>query len=330
MGQEKSISSVRRVVFLAVPPIEELDLVGPLEVFAGVNRVLGERGPAYKIEVISAHNRSDIRGECGVSLLAHDYYRRLRGNVDTLLVVGGPSSRTFHDNTLTLWLKKMARRVRRLGSVCVGTFILAETGLLEGKRATTHWVFAKELSEHYPSVKVDPRPIWVQDGNLYTSAGVTAGIDLALHLVEEDLGSAVSLEVARGLVLFLRRQGDQAQFSVSLNTQASEHKVLHELLVWIADNLRNDLRVEVLASHAVMSLRNFARMFVRELRVTPARYVERLRIEAARRRLETTDKSLDEIAAACGFGSAEVMRRAFLKSLQTTAGSYRNHFGTRF
>jgi transcriptional regulator GlxA family with amidase domain len=329
VDRAKSTSGARRIVFLAVPPIEELDLIGPLEVFAGVNRVLREPKPAYKIEVFSGQNRSVIRGECGVSLLAQGYYRRLHGDVDTLIVVGGPSVRAFRDNALALWLRKMASRVRRLGSVCVGAFVLAEAGLLNGKRATTHWAFAKELAERYPSVTVDSRPIWVQDGKLYTSAGVTTGIDLALRLVEEDLGSAVSLEVARGLVLFLRRPGGQAQFSVSLSAQACEHKVLHELQVWIADNLPEVLTIEALAARAAMSPRNFARTFVRGLHVTPARYVEQLRLEAARRQLETTNRSLDEIAAASGFGNAEVMRRAFLRCLQTTPTSYRSHFAAQ-
>jgi transcriptional regulator GlxA family with amidase domain len=235
-----------------------------------VNRVLGERGrgPVYDIRVVSSQPKPIIVGECGVSLLAHGYYRSVREPVDTLVVVGGPTSKNGRDNRLSLWLQKMASRVRRVASVCVGAFVLAEAGLLRNKRATTHWAFASDLQSKYPDVKVDANPIWIQDGNIYTSAGVTAGIDLALAMVEEDHGASVALDVARLLVVFLRRPGSQAQFSVSLSTQASGRKALDDLHVWMAENLNNDLSVDALAKLAAMSPRNFSRVFRKEWHYT--------------------------------------------------------------
>ena len=317
------------VVILAVPPVEELDLVGPLEVFATANFVLGERGPAYDIRVVSSQPKPIIAGECGVSLLAHGYYRRLREPVDTLVVVSGPASKNAHDNRLSLWLQKMTGRVRRVASVCVGAFVLAEAGLLRNKRATTHWAFASDLQKKYPDVKVDANPIWIQDGNIYTSAGITAGIDLALAMVEKDQGASVALDVARGLVVFLRRPGSQAQFSVSLSTQASGRKALDDLQVWMAENLNKDLSVDALARRAAMSPRNFSRVFRKESGTTPAKFVELLRVEAARRQLEQTGRSIKEIAASCGFSGSEIMRRTFLSNLQVTPGAYRLRFQRR-
>lgn len=205
-----------------------------------------------------------------------------------------------------------------MASVCVAAFILAEAGLLHNKRATTHWAFAAELQEKYPDVKVDANPIWIQDGNIYTSAGITAGIDLALAMVEEDHGASVALDVARSLVVFLRRPGGQAQFSVSLSTQASGSKALRDLQVWMAENLNKNLSVDVLARRAAMSPRNFSRVFRKETGITPAKFAERLRVEAARRQLEQTVKAAKEIAASCGFSSSEIMRRTFLSQLQVT------------
>jgi transcriptional regulator GlxA family with amidase domain len=220
----------------------------------------------------------------------------------------------------------MSGKARRVASICTGAFLLAEAGLLDGRRATTHWMFAKKLATRYPRVRVEPDQIYVQDEHVYTSAGVAAGMDLSLALVEEDFGGSLALQVARALVLFLRRPGGQAQFSALLSSQASDNKRLHELQVWMAENLDQDLSVENLASQVAMSPRNFARVFVRDTGITPAHLVEQLRVEAARRELEMTDQGLDEIAAASGFRSAEVMRRAFLRAIGTSPSSYRQHF----
>ncbi|OPY90642.1 MAG: HTH-type transcriptional regulator CdhR [Syntrophaceae bacterium PtaU1.Bin231] len=318
------VSFPRRVVLLAVPPAMELDIFGPMSVFAAANR-LG--GPYYTTELITTASDGAVAGTLGLSISAHGRYEELRGPVDTLLVVGGTGVLSGCDPAVVVWLREMAAKVRRLGSVCTGAFLLAEAGVLDGRKATTHWAWTQALASRYPGVTVDPNPIWVQSGNVYTSAGVTAGMDLALAFVEEDCGSEAALFVARDLVLFLRRPGGQSQFSASLAAQATERKAILELQIWMAEHLGERITVEQLAERAAMSPRNFARVFVRELGVTPARYVERLRLEAARHDLERTDKSLSEIAAVCGFGSAESMRRAFYRTLGITPGSYRDHFG---
>jgi transcriptional regulator GlxA family with amidase domain len=326
LGRQPILWQIKTVALVAVPPVEELDLVGPLEVFAGVNRVLGERGPAYSLKIVSSESGRKIAGECGLSLVAHGHYTNLKHPIDTLIVVGSTSSRSKGNVEFLAWLRKMSKRVRRLASVCVGAFFLAEAGLLDGRRATTHWAFADELKGRYPDVQVDANPIWIQDGNLYTSAGVTAGIDLALAMVEEDHGPAIALDVARGLVVFLRRPGNQAQFSASLATQATGRGALRELQVWMAENLRQDLKVETLAARLAMSPRNFSRVFTKEVGVTPAKFVEHLRVEAARRQLEENHRAVKEIASSCGFSSSEIMRRAFLSNTQLTPSAYRSRF----
>jgi transcriptional regulator GlxA family with amidase domain len=312
-----------------VPPVEELDLVGPLEVFAGANRVLAERGPGYALRIVSTGHKRSVAGHCGLSLVTEGHYSKLgRTKVDTLFVIGGPTSRARCPRLALRWLQDTALRARRLASVCIGTFFLAEARLLHGKRAATHWACAHELHAKYPDVLVDAAPMWIRDGNIYTTAGVTAGIDLALAMVEHDHGAAVALEVARGLVVFLRRPGNQAQFSASLSAQACSHETIRDLQAWMAEHLDDDLRVEALAGRAAMSPRHFARVFVRETGTTPAKFAESLRLEAARRYLEESTRGQKDISDRCGFGSAEVMRRTFLSRLGVTPGTYRRQFQT--
>jgi transcriptional regulator GlxA family with amidase domain len=311
---------------LAVPPSEELDIVGPWDVFATANNAVRGRKRGYNLELVTTGDRRFFQCNSGLTLSAKYRYKDVQGGVDTLIVTGGAGALRSHSRSVLDWIRKIGRKTRRVASVCTGAFLLAEAGLLDGRRATTHWMFTKQLSAKYPEVDVDPNPIFVRDKNLYTSAGVTAGMDLALALVEEDLGSAIALRVAQVLVLFLRRPAGQAQFSISLSTQASDFKPLRDLQAWIADNLEKDLSIESLASRAAMSERNFARVFVRELGTTPAHYVEQMRLEAARRELELTNKNLKQVALASGFRSAEVMRRAFLRCLRTSPSSYRDHF----
>jgi transcriptional regulator GlxA family with amidase domain len=326
--QQTADRQLLRVVVLASPPVEALDIVGPIAVFDAVNRLRQSRqlAPLYQIELISTARKRLIAGDAGLSLLAHGHYRTLHGSVDTLLISGGSGVMQGHAAAVLAWVQQIAGRVRRLCSICTGAFLLAEAGLLHGRQATTHWLWAPQLAAQYPSVTVNPHPIWIQDGHIYTSAGVTAGMDLALALVEEDCGNAMALDVARALVMFLRRPGGQAQFSVALSTQTSARQALHELQIWIAENLAQDLSVAALASRVAMSPRHFARVFTQELGITPARYVEHARLEAARRHLELTEKSHEEIAASCGFGSAELLRRAFLRRLDSTPGRYRRLF----
>jgi transcriptional regulator GlxA family with amidase domain len=308
-----------------VPPVEELDLVGPIQVLSAANRLAGK--PIYSVEVVTQGKTLKVEGEGGLlCFLAQEHYKDLKGDIDSLLVVCGIASRSTRDTTLFAWLRRVAPRVRRLGSVCVGAFLLAEAGLLNGKRATAHWKFGQELSRRYSKVKVVSEPIWVRDGNIYTSAGISAGIDLALAWVEEDCGNAIAGEVARELVLFLRRPGGQAQLSVSLAAQAEEMKSIQELQVWIAENLRQELSLRILAERVAMSVRNFERVFTRELGVSPARYVLQMRVEAAQRMMEQTAKGLDQVALACGFSSADLMRRAFTRTLGTTPLSHRRRF----
>jgi transcriptional regulator GlxA family with amidase domain len=316
----------RRMVLLVVPPFEELDLIAPMEVFGTANRLIHPGKSVYSLEVVTNARNREIVGECGLRVLAEMHYSEAEPNPDSVLVICGTGARHMRDRHLLDWLGTVAASSRRIGSVCVGAYLLAEAGLLEGRRATVHWKYARELAISYPSVSVDPNPIWVQDGKLYTSAGISAGIDLALAWVEQDHGSAAALKVARELVLFLRRPGGQDQFSATLSAQALETKSIHELQVWMAENVERKLTVELLARRVAMSPRNFARVFTREVGTTPSRYLLQLRVEAARRLLEQTDKPPAQISAACGFSSADLMRRGFQRLLGTTPGKYRGHF----
>jgi len=249
----------------------------------------------------------------------------VKGTFDSVLLVCGVSTRTANDPILFAWLRKIAVEVRRLGAVCVGAFLFAEAGLLNNKRATAHWKFGPELAKRYPKVKVEFDRVWVKDGNIYTSAGISAGIDLALAWVEEDCGHAIAHEAARDLVLFLRRPSGQRQLSVSLASQASEMKSLQELQVWIAENLHKGISVRGLAARTAMSTRNFERVFTREVGTTPSQYVLQMRVEAARRHLERGDKAIKQIASAVGFGNDNSLRRAFVRLLGVTPRRYREH-----
>jgi len=305
------------------PDAQILDVTGPLEVFARTARWLtdrrGRREPAYTVELLAAR-RGPLRSSSGLELVVRHWFMEVRGGIDTLLVAGGIGARRVpSDRALVRWLRRIAPRVRRLASVCTGAFLLAEAGLLDGRRATTHWGACRQLAERYPRVTVDPDPIFVRDGRVYTSAGVTAGMDLALALVEEDHGREVALAVARELVMFLKRPGGQSQFSVPLMAQTTDRQPLRELQAWIGEHPGADLSVAALARRAAMSARNFARVFTREVGMTPARFVERARVEAARRRL-------DVVATESGFSSAEIMRRAFLRTVRVNPAEYRHRF----
>jgi len=278
----------RRVAVVVVPPVEELDLVGPMQVFGAANRLAGK--PVYTVEIATNSRDLKVAGEGGLlSFLAQRRFPELKGPFDSLLLVCGVATRNARDAALFAWLRKMAPEVRRIGSVCVVAFLFAEAGLLDGKRATAHWKFGEELAKRYPRVRVESNPLWVKDGNIYTSAGISAGIDLALAWVEEDCGAAVAHEVARELVLFLCRPGGQPQYSVSLAAQASQMKAIQDLQVWIAENVRKKLSVQMLADHFAMSVRNFERVFTRELGRTPSRYILQVRVEEAQRQLERTN-----------------------------------------
>jgi transcriptional regulator GlxA family with amidase domain len=314
--------SSRRIVVVAVPPVDELDLVGPLQVFNSVNRLAGRA--IYTIEVATAADRLEIEGEGGVlTFMARRHFRRIEGPCDSVLLVCGLGTRSMRNPALSDWLRRMSGEVRRLGAVCVSAFLLAEAGLLNGRRATAHWRFGGELASRYPRVLVEHDPLWVKDGNIYTSAGVSAGIDLALAWVEEDCGAGLAHEAARELVLFLRRPGGQPQLSVSLASQASEMTSIRELQIWIAEHLAARLSVDDLADRMSVSVRTLERVFTREVGTTPSQYVLQVRVEAARRQLERTDLGLKQVASAAGFGSVDVLRRAFVRLLGITPRRYR-------
>ena len=313
----------RRIVVVAVPPVDELDLVGPLQVFNSVNRLTARK--IYEIEVVTNTDSLTIEGEGDVlTFVAKRHFSKVGGACDSVLLVCGLKSRSVRDAALSAWLKKRAAEVRRLGAVCVGAFLLAEAGLLDDRQATTHWRFGREMATRFPRVRVQHDPLWVKDGNIYTSAGISAGIDLALAWVEEDCGASLAHEAARELVLFLRRPGGQPQLSVSLALQASEMMSIRELQIWIVEHLQTKLSVGDLANRMSMSVRNFERVFTREVGTTPSQYVLQMRVEAARRELERTHKSLKQVASAAGFGNVDVMRRAFVRLLGLTPRRYRD------
>src|SRR5262245_30005521 len=315
-------SSSRRIVVVVVPPVDELDLVGPLQVFNSINRLAGR--PIYSMEVVTNSERLQLAGEGGVlTFMARQHFREIKGSCDSVLLVCGLGSRSVRDAELSAWLRKMAGTVKRVGAVCVGALLLAEAGLLDSRRATAHWKFGRELAARYPRVRVEHERLWVKDGNIYTSAGISAGIDLALAWAEEDCGAALAHEAARELVLFLRRPGGQPQLSVSLASQASEMATIRELQIWIAEHLGSRLSVEDLAERMAMSVRNFERVFTREVGQTPSQYVLQVRVESARQKLERTEGGLKQVAAAAGFGSVDVMRRAFVRLLGITPRRYR-------
>ena len=315
---------------VAFPDAQILDITGPLEVFARASRwLVEERGhhtEAYSVEVI-ASRPGPLVTSSGIKILADAPISQVRGSIDTLLVAGGRgTARAMRDSGLIDWIRRAASRVRRLCSVCSGAFLLAEAGLLDGRSATTHWRQCAQMAQLYPRVTVETDPIFVRDGNVFTSAGVTAGIDLALALVEDDHGREVALAVARELVMFLRRPGGQSQFSVQLSAQFADREPLREVQRFAADHLAADLSVAALARRAAMSPRNFARVFAREVGLTPGQFVEKSRVEAARRRLEESADGVDAIASECGFGTRESMRRAFLRTLHVPPTAYRHRF----
>lgn len=319
----------RRIAVVAYPDVQILDVTGPLEVFATASRLRasgGRAAPRYVVEVLAAR-AGPLATSSGIGLVAERAFQDVRGGIDTLLVAGGLGTpAAMADANLLAWLRRMVPRVRRFGSVCSGTFVLAEAGLLRGRRVTTHWSSCQALAKQYPDVAVEADPIFVRDGNLYTSAGVTAGMDLALALLEEDHGRELALAVARQLVLFLRRPGGQSQFSAQLAVQSAEREPIRDLQTWISEHPNADLSVATLASRAGMSPRNFARVFTHEVGMTPARYVEAVRVETARRRLEDSSDGVDGVAMSAGFGSSESMRRAFLRTVRVGPHAYRSRF----
>jgi transcriptional regulator GlxA family with amidase domain len=319
----------RHIAILAFPEVQSLDITGPLEVFAGAQTLieaLGRDDRGYEVSVLS-HDGNLLRTSSGLQIIPHGSFSESPRPLDTLVVAGGYGSHAESKDIATLeWIARTSKRARRTASVCTGAFLLAAAGLLDGRRATTHWSAAKELAKRYPSVRVDPEPIFLRDGPIWTSAGVTAGMDLALALVEEDLDRDAALAIARQLVLFLRRPGNQSQFSATLAAQEPLREPLRDVRRHILENLAGELSVEALAQRTHMSPRHFARLFRAETGVTPARYVDSIRLEAARRALEDSAQPVSTVALSCGFGTPETMRRSFLRALGVSPAEYRRRF----
>jgi transcriptional regulator GlxA family with amidase domain len=356
--------TAREVLILLFDGVQSLDVTGPLEVFTGASRYQQERGrgPAYRVRTASLTGAA-VTTSSGLTLVPGGSLADLPaaddagspaaddagspadaspgapaaddGNgpagsmagapaLDTLVVPGGDAGDARAE--LAAWLRASTGRTRRVTSVCTGAFLLAEAGLLAGRRATTHWAYSDELARRFPDVCVDAEPIYIRDGNVTTSAGVTAGIDLALALVEEDIGRAAALTVARHLVVFLRRPGGQAQFSAQLRAQAARRVPLREVQQWITEHPGADLSVETLAARAGLSPRQFARAFAAETGVPPGQHVAATRLEAARRMLEDGAPGIEQVARACGYGHGETMRRAFVRALGVPPASYRHRF----
>ncbi|MER5928924.1 DJ-1/PfpI family protein [Streptomyces sp. NPDC002054] len=320
-----------RVVIAVFADVDLLDVTGPAEVFALANRETGGRA-GYEVR-LAGPEAGPVVTSAGVRLLADLAFDDVGAAVDTLLVPGavdlhpdGPVARV--DEAVVEWVRETAPHARRIASVCVGAHLLAAAGLLDGRRATTHWSTAAQLAADHPRVRVDADPIFVRSGRVWTGAGISTCLDLALALVAEDHGEELALSVARQLVVYLRRQGGQSQFSVPLSRPAAARRDIDQLRVFITEHLDEDLSAPVLAGRLCLSERHFARVFRQETGTSPAAYVEAARVEAARRLLETTDRSLEQIAAATGMGSVETLHRAFRKQINTTPASYRRRFRT--
>ncbi|MGK5546333.1 GlxA family transcriptional regulator [Streptomyces sp. URMC 127] len=312
----------RTVLIVLFDEVQSLDFTGPVEVFAGAGQWAGDQG-TYRVHTATLDG-GPVRTSSGLRVTP-DSALHAAPAAHTLLVPGGEGTR-HPDPRLIAWLREHAPRAERVVSVCTGAFLLAAAGLLEGRRATTHWAFCAALAARFPGVSVEPDPIYVRDGNVVTSAGVTAGIDLALALVEDDLGREPALAIARNLVVFLRRPGNQTQFSAPLAAQTASRPRLRDVQHWIVENPAADLSVEALAARADLSPRHFARAFHSETGMTPGRYVDRVRLEAARRQLEDTGDGVEEVSRACGYGTPEAMRRAFVRALGTSPAEYRRRF----
>lgn len=319
--------NVTRVVeVLAYPSVQVLDVTGPLQVFAYTNDLAVKAGgnAPYAVRIV-AQGGQGVTSSAGLGLIA-DQLPPVRAALDTLVVAGGAGvEAAITDPVLVDWVRERAKQARRVASVCTGAFLLAAAGLLDGRRGTTHWAFCAEFARRYPAVRVEPDPIFVHDGPVWTSAGVTAGIDLALAMVEEDFGRTVALAVARWLVVFLKRPGGQAQFSTALSLQGAEDR-FGALHAWVNSHLARDLSVPALAAEAGMSERSFSRHYQEATGLTPARAMERLRVEGARRLLSESHLPVKRIAQQCGFGSEETMRRSFHRLLATTPQDYRARF----
>lgn len=310
---------MRKVVISGPAPVQILDVTGPLEVFSNI--------PDYHVTVVASDGSNQLVTSRGIALAGAVPRERITGKIDTLVIAGGAGAESGHyEADYVNWVADAASRSRRVASICTGAFVLAAAGLLDGKRAVTHWNFCDRLAKEFPKVNVLPDPIFLRDGSIYTSAGITAGIDLSLALLEEDHGHKAALAVARQLVMFLVRPGGQSQYSHMLSHQAATSEPIRELQVYMLENLRANLSVDALAERLAISPRHFTRVCLRETGMNPGQFVERLRVEAAQQMIDSTAMGLKEIADACGFGSSDSMRRVFQRVIGITAGEYIKRF----
>jgi transcriptional regulator GlxA family with amidase domain len=320
----------RRIAMFCFPDAQVIDVTGPLSVFATASQILAADGvaPDLYTTTLLAADMAPVATSCGISIVPDQAFEAADlATIDTLLIAGGTGvQQILGDRRLIDWIADAAGRVRRIASVCTGAFLLAEAGVLDGRRATTHWRHCAQLAQRYPAINVEPDAIHVRDGRIYSSAGVTAGMDLALALVEEDYDRALALEVARDKVMYLKRPGGQSQFSATLAAQSIEDSPFGALQRWILDNLGAELSVPALADRAAMSPRNFARQFTQHTGQTPAKFVETARLDFCRRRLEESPARLESIAHDAGFGNAERLRKSFQRQFRISPQDYRRRF----
>lgn len=312
--------------FLLYPDVQALDVTGPMDVFATANQCVGSGQAPYRLCTIGLEAGA-VECENGLQLLPATTLDTAP-DIDTLLIPGGRGSRVVDSDARLLdWIRARAAGARRVVSICTGLYVFAATGLLEGRRVTTHWQYAADVRRRHPGLRMDADQLFVRDGGYYTSGGLTAGLDLSLALVEEDLGSSVALAVARELVMYMKRPGNQAQFSAPLDAQTRASGRMGALIAWLLEHLDEDLGVERLADRMAMSARNFRRVFAATFDATPADYVERLRLERACVLLTSGTMSVERIASAVGFASADSFRRAFRACYRTSPKDYRERFG---
>jgi len=326
---EKANLKSRRIVFVVNPRSESLEYIGPLQVFAEANFFFTRWNKpelCYDLEVVSMDD-APVFEDYGLTIRAHKKYSELQGEIDTLIFQAVDEKEVCLQNEhFVQWVADMSTRVRRMASICVGTFILAEAGVLTGRRVTTHWAASEDFRTRYPDVHLDPDPIYVKDGNIYSSAGSTSGFDLALAMVEEDLGNKMALHIAQGLILYLKRPGSQSQFSTHVTSGLAETEPMQDVQMFVLENLDANLSIQALSDRAGMSPRNFSRVFQKEFGMPPGRYVELCRLEHARSVLEQTDKPISQVASQCGYRTVDGLRLAFRNYLATSPKEYRRRF----
>lgn len=327
MATRKPSRKIKTIVLVAVPDARLLNVAGPSDVFTMASKIKDPANPSYRVLLASATRSRQVVTASGVIVLCEMSAMDIDFPIDTL-IVGGTSPRipgAFYE-----WLQEQYGDVQRMGSVCAGAFSLARAGLLDGRNVTTHWEVCGKLAAEFPAVQVDSTPFYVKDGKIYTSGGVTSGIDLALGMVEEDLGHELALQVARRLVLHLRRPGGQLQYGHLLPGYEQESPLVGRIHQWLRRHIAEEVKVEMMAAKVSMSPRNFARVFLRETKMTPAKYLEKLRVDMARQYLEDSDLSMEQIAEKCGLGGLVSMRRTFMRHLKISPSYYRSTFRKSF